>query len=142
MEQVKNTCRVSHLVCFHIEFLLISRYLRTVSFRQILHCNILFGNHRATGVVTASPDSVLLAGKANILNNLSVIDIPDTEIDITGARENVVTVVDVDKYIPASVNPADGEFDDFYTPFRFSFICFLPYPIPFPAPFFRYSAAP
>ncbi len=67
--------------------------------------------YRATGVVTASPDSVLLAGKANILNNLSVIDIPDTEIDITGARENVVTVVDVDKYIPASVNPADGEFD-------------------------------
>ena len=67
--------------------------------------------YRATGVVTADPASVLLAGKANILNNLSGIDIPDTEIDITGAREDVVSVIDVDKYIPASVNPADGEFD-------------------------------
>lgn len=67
--------------------------------------------YRATGVVTGSPASVLLAGKANVLNNLSAIEVPDTEIDITGATEDVVTVIDINKYLPNSVELADEEFD-------------------------------
>ena len=67
--------------------------------------------YRATGAVSGSVESVSLAGKANILNNLSVIEIPDTEIDLTGATENVVKVVDIDRYLPGSVNFADSEFD-------------------------------
>ncbi len=67
--------------------------------------------YRATGVVTGSVETVSLAGKANILNNLSVIEIPDTEIDLTGATENVVKVIDIDKYMPGSMEFADPEFD-------------------------------
>ena len=67
--------------------------------------------YRATGVVTGSVDSVSLAGKANVLNNLSVIEIPDTEVDLTGASENIVKVIDIDKYLPGSVDLADSEFN-------------------------------
>ncbi len=67
--------------------------------------------YRATGVVTGSMEAVSLAGKANILNNLSVIEIPDTEIDLTGATENVVKVIDIDKYMPGSMEFANPEFD-------------------------------
>lgn len=66
--------------------------------------------YRATGVVAASPDSVLVAGKGNVLRNLSAIEIPDTEVDITGASGDVMTEVDIRKYLPGSVELADTEF--------------------------------
>ncbi len=67
--------------------------------------------YRGTGIVTGSVNSVTLAGKANVLNNLSVIEIPDTVIDISGATDNVSVEIDIDKYLPSSVNFADSEFD-------------------------------
>lgn len=67
--------------------------------------------YRATGVVTGSVETVSLAGKANILNNLSAIEIPDTEVDLTEASEDVVRIINIDKYLPSSVDLADPEFD-------------------------------
>lgn len=67
--------------------------------------------YRATGVVSSSPESVLLAGKGSVLRNLSVIEIPDTEIDITGATGDVTTTVDIRPYLSGSVEMADAEFD-------------------------------
>lgn len=67
--------------------------------------------YRATGVVTSAPDTVLLAGKANVLNNLSVIEVPDTEIDINGATENVTTLIDIEEFLPGNVERADEAFD-------------------------------
>lgn len=67
--------------------------------------------YRATGVVNSSPESVLLAGKGSVLRNLSVIEIPDTEIDITGATGDVTTTVDIRPYLSGSVEMADAEFD-------------------------------
>lgn len=67
--------------------------------------------YRATGVVTGSPDSVLLAGKANVLNNLSVIEVPDTEIDINGATENVTALLNIEEFLPGNVELADEAFD-------------------------------
>ena len=51
--------------------------------------------YRATGVVSSSPDSILLAGKGSVLRNLSAIEIPDTEVDITGASGDVTVEVDI-----------------------------------------------
>ncbi len=67
--------------------------------------------YRATGVVNSSPESVLLAGKGSVLRNLSVIEIPDTEIDISGATGDVTTTVDIRPYLSGSVEMADAEFD-------------------------------
>ena len=67
--------------------------------------------YRATGVVTSSPDAALLAGKANVLNNLSVIEVPDTQIDINGATENVTTLIDIEDFIPGNVDLAEEGYD-------------------------------
>lgn len=67
--------------------------------------------YRATGIVSSSPDSVLLAGKGSVLRNLSVIDIPDTEIDITGAAGDITATVDIRPYLSGNVELADPEFD-------------------------------
>lgn len=67
--------------------------------------------YRATGVVSSTPASVVLAGKANVLKNISSLDIPDTVLDITGLTENLVTVIDVREYLPGNVELGDKEFD-------------------------------
>lgn len=67
--------------------------------------------YRTNGVITSNPDTVLLAGKSNILKNLSVIEIPDTVVDITGATENVTAIIDIREYLPGNVELADAEFD-------------------------------
>lgn len=67
--------------------------------------------YRATGEINSTRNSVILAGKGNVLRNLSVIEIPDTEIDISGAAGDVTVEVDVMKYIPGNVEVADAEFD-------------------------------
>ncbi len=67
--------------------------------------------YRATGIVSSSPESVLLAGKGSVLRNLSVIEIPDTEVDITGATGDVTAMVDIRPYLSGSVEMADAGFD-------------------------------
>ena len=67
--------------------------------------------YRATGVVSSTPDSVLVAGKGNVLRNLSAIEIPDTEVDITGASGDVTIDVDIRKYLPGNVELANEEFN-------------------------------
>ncbi len=67
--------------------------------------------YRATGVVSSTPASIVLAGKANVLKNISSLDIPDTVLDITGLSENLVTVIDVREYLPGNVELGDKEFD-------------------------------
>lgn len=67
--------------------------------------------YRATGVISSSPGTVLLAGKGSALRNLSVIEMPDTEVDITGATGNVTTTVDIRPYLSGSVELAEAGFD-------------------------------
>lgn len=67
--------------------------------------------YRATGVIDSTPDSVVLAGKGNVLRNLSVIDIPDTEIDLTGATGDITATVDVRPFLPNNVEMGDAGFD-------------------------------
>lgn len=67
--------------------------------------------YRATGVVSSTPDHVVLAGKGNVLRNLSAIDIPDTEIDISGATGDVTAEVDIRPFLPGNVEIGDAGFD-------------------------------
>lgn len=67
--------------------------------------------YRATGVVSSTPASVVLAGKANVLKNISTLDIPDTVFDITGLTDNLVSTIDVRDYLPGNVELGDKKFD-------------------------------
>ncbi|MCI6552204.1 MAG: CdaR family protein [Lachnospiraceae bacterium] len=67
--------------------------------------------YRATGTVASSPATVLLAGKSNILKNLSVIELPESVTDLTGAVDSVTASVDIRDYLPEGISLADKAFD-------------------------------
>lgn len=68
------------------------------------------GGYQATGEITADKDSITIAGRSKVVDNISAVDIPETALDITGARENVEVVVNVKDYLPEGVVLAESGF--------------------------------
>lgn len=66
---------------------------------------------RVSGVISSVPDAVALAGKSNSLKNLSVVEIPDTALDVSGLSANLVTTINLKDYLPNSMEFADTSFD-------------------------------
>lgn len=64
-----------------------------------------------TGLIETNPTVITVAGKGTAFNEMSVITIPETAIDITGARDMVEAVINVKKYLPNGVQLADSDFD-------------------------------
>lgn len=53
------------------------------------------------------PKTIAIKGTASSLNNVTVINIPETALDISGARGDITQVIDVSEYLPAGVTIAD-----------------------------------
>ncbi len=51
--------------------------------------------------VECAPETVMVKGKASLLNRISVINIPGGIIDISGAREDIEDTVDITPYLDA-----------------------------------------
>ena len=66
--------------------------------------------YRMTGEIEGSRNYVNIAGKSKIVENVDVIEIPESAIDVTGASENVTAVVDLKNYLPSGVILADENF--------------------------------
>lgn len=66
--------------------------------------------YQATGDITATRDSVLIAGKSKTIANIESIDIPETKLDITGATENVEQFINLREYLPDGVIIAEEDF--------------------------------
>ncbi len=49
------------------------------------------------------PTTITVAGEPHELEQISTLVIPSGEIDITGARENIIKEIDVTKYLPATL---------------------------------------
>lgn len=64
-----------------------------------------------TDVITSEPGTVMIAGSTHNLSRISELVIPEEELDITGADENVVRVVDIREYLPENVKLADSGFN-------------------------------
>ena len=60
--------------------------------------------YAATGEVTCAPDRITVAGRSSALANLNEIVIPADELDLTGATEDVVELVDIREYLPDGVS--------------------------------------
>lgn len=67
--------------------------------------------YRATGIVNSLPDTIKLAGKPNLLKNLSTWEIPETALDITGMTDNYTTTIDVREYLPSNIELAEPDFN-------------------------------
>lgn len=64
----------------------------------------------ATGEVKVEPETALLAGTVSALSNVNKIVIPETELDITDAENDVVKEINIRKYLE-NVMLADGSFN-------------------------------
>ncbi len=64
-----------------------------------------------TGNLTATINTLSLTGDSASLSGIGSITVPSDEIDITGATENVTSVIDVSAYIPAGTSLVDKEMD-------------------------------
>lgn len=68
-----------------------------------------------TGTVSSTPETVLIAGRENALNNVSGIDIPAAVTDVTGLEESFSRMVDVREYLPSDVVLAEPSFSGYVT---------------------------
>lgn len=66
--------------------------------------------YEATGDIIASRNNVVIAGKSNVIENISAIEIPETVLDITGATESLETIVNLNDYLPNGIRLAEENF--------------------------------
>lgn len=64
-----------------------------------------------TGEIESNPSTVLIAGKSSTIKNISQIEVPETELNVTGQNKNMLTVVEIKNYLPDGVAFADSKFD-------------------------------
>lgn len=65
----------------------------------------------STGVVTCEPSTVMIAGTASALADISQIVIPEKEVDITDADRDVEKDINIRKYLDGNVILADSSFN-------------------------------
>ena len=63
-----------------------------------------------TGEVISEPATVMIAAKGAVLRKISYLEIKDG-IDLQGAKENVVTVLDIREHLPENVILANQNYD-------------------------------
>lgn len=63
-----------------------------------------------TGNITCVPGTVVIAGKESALTEVSEIEIPASELDVTDATESVTRTVDIRKYLPSNISLGDDSF--------------------------------
>ncbi|MCH5256147.1 MAG: hypothetical protein J1D87_02595, partial [Lachnospiraceae bacterium] len=66
--------------------------------------------YQATGEITATRNNILIAGRSKSISNISSIDVPETDLDITGATENVEKLIDIKNYLPDGIILAEENF--------------------------------
>ncbi len=67
--------------------------------------------YRMTGEITGSRNTVVIAGKSDVMRNITAVEIPEEAIDVSGARDTVEAVVDLNKYLPEGVVLAEEDFE-------------------------------
>lgn len=67
--------------------------------------------YRATGEVTCDPEVIRIAGSAAALANVTKIDVPAKELDITDAEGNVEKGINIRDYLPTNTRFADSSFN-------------------------------
>ncbi len=58
--------------------------------------------------IVSDPTTITIAGESASIESVGTIEIPDTELNIEGASEDVVREIDVSGYLPENVRIAEG----------------------------------
>lgn len=60
-----------------------------------------------TGLVETNPGTIDIAGSEALINEISSIVIPETEVSVTGEMSNYTTSVDITRFLPAGITLVD-----------------------------------
>ena len=69
--------------------------------------------YAATGEIDYAPASVMIAGRNPALSGVNEITVPAEELDLTGATESLVKLVDIRAYLPANIILANTDAEEF-----------------------------
>lgn len=64
--------------------------------------------YEATGEVTLSPETVIIAGSTATIDDVDSVSIPSSELNITGQSGNMYAVVNIKDYLPEDTRLADS----------------------------------
>lgn len=62
------------------------------------------------GEIESTRTMVTIAGKSKVIENVNSIDVPEGVIDVTGAKDDVTTLVDLKDYLPDGTELAEDNF--------------------------------
>lgn len=87
----------------------------TILATKIVPLNFVVSDEPADGYVVSGdpvsmPETVTIAGRSNVLDNVSRIVISDPALSVSERTENLTTIVNVKKYLPVGVQFADSSF--------------------------------
>lgn len=63
--------------------------------------------YAATGEVTCNVEEVLIAGRKSIVEKYEAIEIPSTELDLSGTTADLTVVVDLEEFLPNYISLAN-----------------------------------
>ena len=67
--------------------------------------------YKTTGEITSSRNTVMIAGKSELMRETASIEIPEGVLDVTGMRETVQATIDLHDYLPKGAILAEEDFD-------------------------------
>lgn len=65
----------------------------------------------ANGMVVSVPGTVALAGRRSVLDAVTKISVSDSALNLAGETEDVTSIINIRKYLPAGTQFADSSFD-------------------------------
>ncbi len=64
-----------------------------------------------TGTIDCDPDTVVIAGTTADIDDVTLVNIPASELNVTGQKANLSTVLDLEKYLPERIRIGDSKFN-------------------------------
>ncbi len=66
--------------------------------------------YRLTGENSSTRENVVIAGRSKLVQSIEAVEIAEGDIDVSGAREDVITLIDLKKYLPEGVSLVEENF--------------------------------
>lgn len=64
-----------------------------------------------TGEIECSPETVVIAGPSAMINNVSAVTIPASELNVTGQTETLQTLIELSEFLPENIRFADSTYN-------------------------------
>lgn len=65
--------------------------------------------HDVTGEIECNPETVVVAGDKSAISHISMVNIPSSELNITGQTSNMLAVLNISDYLPEGIRLAENQ---------------------------------